>query len=175
MSNSLISLKEISKSNLVKILGNIKKLKNKKSLDKHSGKTVGLLFEKFSTRTRLSFESAISKLGAYPLFINKDDTQLSRGESISETSRMFSLYLDALVFRTDSHSKIVKFDENSSIPIVPVLPSNLLRTDTTLCLASFSPIMSIIFIFSNSACLILEPILSDRLFIITLTSILFTS
>ena len=121
MSNSLISLKEISKSNLVKILGNIKKLKNKKSLDKHSGKTVGLLFEKFSTRTRLSFESAISKLGAYPLFINKNDTQLSRGESISETSRMFSLYLDALVFRTDSHSKIVKFDENSSIPIVNAL------------------------------------------------------
>ncbi|MEC7925503.1 MAG: ornithine carbamoyltransferase [Thermodesulfobacteriota bacterium] len=121
MNKKMISLNQLNKNELENILNNVNKFKKKKYTNKYSGKVIGLLFEKFSTRTRLSFESAISKLGAYPLFINKDDTQLSRGESIAETARMFSLYMDALIFRTNSHSKLIKFDDNSSIPVVNAL------------------------------------------------------
>ena len=121
MSKKMISLNQLNKKELENILSNISKFKKKKYTNKYSGKVIGLLFEKFSTRTRLSFESAISKLGAYPLFINKDDTQLSRGESIAETARMFSLYMDTLIFRTNSHAKLLKFEDNSSIPVVNAL------------------------------------------------------
>ena len=121
MNKKMISLNQLNKNELESILNNVSKFKKKKYINKYSGKVIGLLFEKFSTRTRLSFESAISKLGAYPLFINKDDTQLSRGESIAETARMFSLYMDALIFRTNSHTKLIKFDDNSSIPVVNAL------------------------------------------------------
>ena len=121
MNKKMISLNQLNKNELESILNNVSKFKKKKYINKYSGKVIGLLFEKFSTRTRLSFESAISKLGAYPLFINKDDTQLSRGESIAETARMFSLYMDALIFRANSHTKLIKFDDNSSIPVVNAL------------------------------------------------------
>jgi ornithine carbamoyltransferase len=64
---------------------------------------------------------AISKLGAYPVYINKTDTQLSRGESIEETAKMFSLYLDALVYRTSNQKNIEDFAEFSDIPVINAL------------------------------------------------------
>ena len=68
MNKKMISLNQLNKNELESILNNVSKFKKKKYINKYSGKVIGLLFEKFSTRTRLSFESAISKLGAYPLF-----------------------------------------------------------------------------------------------------------
>jgi len=121
MPKSLISIDDLTEKEILKILAKISYFKKKKKVIKHTGKSVGLLFEKFSTRTRLSFESAIAKLGANPIFINKQDTQLSRGESIVETARMFSFYLDALVYRTDSDSKINDFNKASDIPIINAL------------------------------------------------------
>ena len=121
MPRSLISIDDLTEKEILKILAKIAYFKKKKKVAKHLGKSVGLLFEKFSTRTRLSFESAIAKLGANPIFINKQDTQLSRGESIVETARMFSFYLDALVYRTDSDSKINDFHKASNIPIINAL------------------------------------------------------
>jgi ornithine carbamoyltransferase len=74
MSRSLISIDDLTEREILKILAKIAYFKKKKKVAKHLGKSVGLLFEKFSTRTRLSFESAIAKLGANPIFINKQDT-----------------------------------------------------------------------------------------------------
>ena len=104
MSNSLISVSDFSNKDLEDIFEKISLFKTGELKRDYKGCSVGLLFEKFSTRTRLSFEVAISKLGAYPVYINKTDTQLSRGESIEETAKMFSLYLDALVYRTSNQT-----------------------------------------------------------------------
>ena len=121
MSRSLISISDFNNIDLESILESTSLFKNNKVSSKHEGKCIGLLFEKFSTRTRLSFEVAISRLGAYPIYINKSDTQISRGESIEETAKMFSLYLDALVYRTSSHIDLEDFNKFSDIPVINAL------------------------------------------------------
>ena len=121
MGNSLISVSDFSNEDLKDIFEKISLFKTGELKRDYKGCSVGLLFEKFSTRTRLSFEVAISKLGAYPVYINKTDTQLSRGESIEETAKMFSLYLDALVYRTSNQKNIEDFAEFSDIPVINAL------------------------------------------------------
>jgi len=80
-------------------------------------KTVGLLFEKSSTRTRLSFEAGIRQLGGGSLFLGSD-IQLARGESIEDTARVMSAYLDMVVIRTFGHDRIEAFARSSSIPVI---------------------------------------------------------
>ena len=121
MSSSLVSVLDFTNEDLEDIFKKISLFKTGEVTRDYQGCSVGLLFEKFSTRTRLSFEVAISKLGAYPVYINKSDTQLSRGESIEETAKMFSLYLDALVYRTSSQKNIENFAEFSNIPVINAL------------------------------------------------------
>ena len=121
MSRSLISISDFNNIDLESILESTSLFKNNKVSSKHEGKCIGLLFEKFSTRTRLSFEVAISRLGAYPIYINKSDTQISRGESIEETAKMFSLYLDALVYRTSRHKDLEDFNKFSDVPVINAL------------------------------------------------------
>ena len=120
MSKSLSSISELSSKVFEAMFKKIVSFK-KKSKSKLKGKSIGLLFEKHSTRTRLSFEVAISRLGAYPIYINRSDTQISRGESINETAKIFSLYLDALIYRTTKQKNIKDFASSANIPIVNAL------------------------------------------------------
>ena len=83
--------------------------------------SVGLLFEKASTRTRVSFEVAIDQLGGHPMMLSTRDTQLGRGEPIKDTARVLSRYLDALVVRTFGHSKIQEMAAHASVPVVNAL------------------------------------------------------
>ena len=85
------------------------------------GKVIMLLFEKPSTRTRISFESALLKLGAKPIFVKGEDTQLSRGETIEEFARVVSGYVDGVVWRTYDHNNLVRFARKSSVPIINAL------------------------------------------------------
>jgi ornithine carbamoyltransferase len=80
-------------------------------------KTVGLLFEKSSTRTRLSFESGIRQMGGGSLFLGAD-IQLFRGESLEDTARVMSSYLDMVIVRTFAHERIIDFDSSASIPVI---------------------------------------------------------
>jgi len=80
-------------------------------------KTVGLLFEKSSTRTRLSFEAGIRQLGGGSLFLG-GDIQLARGETIEDTARVMSAYLDMLVIRTFGHERIEAFSAAAGIPVI---------------------------------------------------------
>ena len=89
-----------------------------------SEKTVAMIFEKSSTRTRISFEVGIKQLGGTPLILNSGDMQLSRGEPIADTARVMSRYVDAIMIRALSHQTILDFSENAEIPIINGL-SNL--------------------------------------------------
>ena len=82
------------------------------------GKTVGLIFEKSSTRTRVSFEVGTYQLGGHALFLSKNDIQLGRGESISDTAGVMSRYLDGIMIRTFGHDKVVDLARYSTIPVI---------------------------------------------------------
>ena len=86
-----------------------------------AGQSWGMLFYKNSTRTRVSFEVGIRELGAYPLVIDRSSSQIGRGESIEDTARVLSRYLDGLVIRAHGHEIIEEFAKHSSIPIVNAL------------------------------------------------------
>lgn len=86
-----------------------------------TGKTLGLIFDKPSTRTRLSFEAGMVQLGGTPIFISAKDTQIARNEPVRDTARVLSRYLDGLVIRTYSQELLKEFAEFTDIPVINAL------------------------------------------------------
>ena len=82
------------------------------------GKTLGMIFHKPSTRTRVSFEVGMMQLGGYPLFLSANELQLGRGETIGDTAKTLSRYLDGIMIRTFSHESVVELADNASIPVI---------------------------------------------------------
>lgn len=83
-----------------------------------AGHTLGMIFEKNSTRTRASFEMAIKQLGGDSMFMASGQMQLGRGESIADTARVLSRYVDAIMIRTDDHAKIEELAAYASVPVI---------------------------------------------------------
>jgi ornithine carbamoyltransferase len=83
-----------------------------------AGHTLGMIFEKNSTRTRASFEMAIRQLGGDSMFMASGQMQLGRGESIADTARVLSRYVDAIMIRTDDHAKIEELAAHASVPVI---------------------------------------------------------
>ena len=86
-----------------------------------SRKTLGLIFEKSSTRTRAAFEVAMTQMDGSSLFLRNSDSQVGRGEPIEDTSRVLSRIVDCLAIRTDKHSKLESFAEHSMVPVINAL------------------------------------------------------
>lgn len=82
------------------------------------GKTLGMIFQKASTRTRVSFETGMYQLGGYPLFLSSDDLQIGRGEPVQDTARVLSRYLDGIMIRTYRQSEVEALAEYGSIPVI---------------------------------------------------------
>lgn len=86
-----------------------------------TGKTLGLIFDKKSTRTRISFETAMIQLGGHPIYMSTQDTQISRNEPAKDTARVLSRYIDCLAMRTFDHELVEEFAQSSSIPVINAL------------------------------------------------------
>lgn len=118
----LLTLADLSKDELYDLLDLADKLKDevKHGIFKEylKNKTLGMIFTKSSTRTRVSFEVGMKQLGGYALFLSGNDMQIGRGEPIKDTARVLSRYLDGIMIRTFKHSDVEELVEYGSIPII---------------------------------------------------------
>ncbi len=118
----LLTLNELSKKELVGILDEAIKLKKdlKKGISKPllKNKTLAMIFQKPSTRTRVSFEAGMFQLGGHALNLSADDLQLKRGETIEDTAKTLSRYVDIIMARVYSHEEIEILAKNSTVPVI---------------------------------------------------------
>lgn len=120
-----IDLDQIDAKELRKILSIAKKLKAKKNLKKEAklleNKNLAMIFEKSSTRTRVSFEVGINNLGGHAIVMNSNDMHLGKGETIEDTAQVLSRFVDGIMIRSNSHETIEKLAQNSSVPVINAL------------------------------------------------------
>lgn len=117
-----LTLADLSPADLSTIVHRAIELKKQPDLAKEfDRRTLGLVFEKSSTRTRVAFEVAMNQLGGSSVFLTTADSQLGRGEPIEDSARVLSRMLDCIAIRTFEHSKLVKFAEYSKVPLINAL------------------------------------------------------
>ena len=121
----LLSIHDLSLDEFHEILALAKELKamQKAGVQHHilEGKTLGMIFEKSSTRTRVSFETGMYQLGGQALFLSNRDLQLGRGEPIRDTARVLSRYLDGIMIRTFGHDRVEELAKWADIPVINAL------------------------------------------------------
>ena len=116
-----LDIAELDAGTLRRILDQASELKSLGPKDRQprlAGKTLAMIFDKPSTRTRVSFEVAIKALGGDAVVLNSKDMQLGRGETIADTARVLSRYVDAIMIRTDLHSKLLEMAEAATVPVI---------------------------------------------------------
>ena len=119
MSKHFLDLNYLSLQDIEKILDTSMRLKKEDRISNIlRGKYLGLIFEKSSTRTRVSFEVAMNQLGGRASFLSINDLQLGRGEPIEDTSKVLSSMVDGLVLRTTEHQTQLSFAEYSNVPVI---------------------------------------------------------
>ena len=118
----LLTMMQLSKEEIIDLLNLADQLKYEL---KHGiphphlkGKTLGMIFQKASTRTRVSFETGMYQLGGYPLFLSSNDLQIGRGEPVQDTARVLSRYLDGIMIRTFEQKEVEDLAKYGSIPII---------------------------------------------------------
>lgn len=120
-----LTLQDLSKDELQQLLKRAIELKtahrNGTAEQPFSGKVMAMIFEKSSTRTRVSFEAGMAHLGGSALFLSPNDTQLGRGEPVEDSARVISCMVDIIMVRTYGHDKLQKFTEYSSVPVINAL------------------------------------------------------
>ncbi|MCL2142191.1 MAG: ornithine carbamoyltransferase [Methanimicrococcus sp.] len=121
----LLSMADLSLEDIYGILELAEEIKEKRSqgkvTDHLKNKSLGMIFEKSSTRTRVSFEVGMNDLGGHAIYLNSNDIQVGRGESIEDTAKVLSRYLHGIIARVYSHDTLVKLSENSTIPVINAL------------------------------------------------------
>lgn len=121
----LLNLTDLGRDTLLRLLGNADHFKQNRGDARHrqllAGRTVALIFEKASTRTRISLEVAVTELGGHPLVLGKQGSQLGRGEPIEDTARVLSRMVHAITYRTFSDANLRALAEHSSVPVLNAL------------------------------------------------------
>jgi ornithine carbamoyltransferase len=120
--SNFLTGEELDRTELLALLDRAEELKvgraNGEGSESLAGRSVALIFEKPSTRTRVSFEVGVAELGATPIVLRADELQLTRGESISDTARILSGYLHGIVIRSGSDVRVRELAEGASVPVV---------------------------------------------------------
>ena len=121
----LLKMLDLSKEEILDILNLADQLKyeNKNGIEHHilKGKTLGMIFQKSSTRTRVSFETGMYQLGGQALFLSNRDLQIGRGEPVQDTARVLSRYLDGIMIRTFEQKEVEDLAKYGSIPVINCL------------------------------------------------------
>ena len=116
------TLVDINKNEFINIIDRAieyKKLDKSNLVPKdYNNKVMAMIFKKNSTRTRVSFEAAMYKIGGHAIFLSEETTQLKRGENIMDTAKVLSGMVDIVMMRTNSNEEILSLAENSSVPII---------------------------------------------------------
>lgn len=122
MPSHLLSLADLSYADIINILDTASDLKEKRARGKTSSvlknQTLAMLFEKSSTRTRISFEVAMTELGGHAIYLNYKDIQLGRGESAADTARVMSRYVHAIMARVYKHETLIDLSNNATVPVI---------------------------------------------------------
>ncbi|MEC2055018.1 ornithine carbamoyltransferase [Peribacillus psychrosaccharolyticus] len=117
-----LTLRDLSTDTILDLLESAEKIKEKLQAGVEytplKGKTLGMIFEKSSTRTRVSFEVGMLQLGGHALFLSSNDIQIGRGETISDTAKVLSEYIDGIMIRTFGHDKIEELANAATIPVI---------------------------------------------------------
>lgn len=123
MPKDLMTLKDLTRAELKETLDLAIRYKQDRTLDNDvlKNKTIGMIFLKNSTRTRVSFETGINQLGGYPMFLDQNSLQIGRGEPMEDTARVLSRYLEGIVIRGHGHSEIKRFADYCDIPVINAL------------------------------------------------------
>ncbi|ANB59729.1 ornithine carbamoyltransferase [Anoxybacteroides amylolyticum] len=118
----VLTLIDFSSEQIYELLAIAQQLKQKQQAGESYtplvGKTLAMIFEKPSTRTRVSFEVGMTQLGGHALYLNSNDLQLGRGETIADTARVLAQYVDAIMIRTFAHQKIEELAEYADVPVI---------------------------------------------------------
>ncbi|ODR82117.1 ornithine carbamoyltransferase [Haladaptatus sp. W1] len=118
MTRHFLDVDDLSPEEVAEVLALASEYKESGSPHALSGQTLAMLFEKPSTRTRISFETGMTDLGGHAIFLGPNDTQLNRGEPLSDTGRVLSGYVDAVMARVFEHNSLVEMAEHATIPII---------------------------------------------------------
>ncbi len=123
---SIIDIDEYELESIVADAMHVKRLKSAGTAHEFlKGKSLGMIFEKASTRTRVSFEVGMTDLGGHALFLNPQDMQLGRGEEVRDTARVLARYVDAVMIRAYDHATIEEFARYSTVPVINGLSDSL--------------------------------------------------
>ena len=121
----LLSVTDLTLDDIYAILELAEKIKEKRRqgiiTDHLRNKNLGMIFEKSSTRTRVSFTVGMSELGGDSIYLNANDIQIGRGETVEDTAKVLSRYVNGITARVYSHDTLVKLAENSSVPVINAL------------------------------------------------------
>ena len=116
-----LDLRDITSDDIIVILaeaGRRKRIRAQGDEQTLSGKSLAMIFEKNSTRTRVSFEVGMREMGGNPVVLQKDDLQLGRGETVADTARVLSRYCHALMLRAYHHNTLMELAQYSSVPVI---------------------------------------------------------
>ena len=113
-----LAISDFSRDDLTQLLERACSLKSGVDRAQLTGKTLAMIFRKSSTRTRVSFQVGMSQLGGHAIFLSDSDSQIGRGESVHDTAKVLSRYVDGIMIRTFAHAEVEEFARHASVPVI---------------------------------------------------------